>query len=255
MLKRDVPSSARAYEFYLRGNQLSHDAKQWSVARDLYLRCVEADPRYAPAWARLGRMYHVLGKYVDSDPRESLDQAETAFTRALAINPELPLAHKLYAQLEVDLGRAEHAMARLLKRAPAADSELFAGLVSACQYCGLLEASLAADAHARRFERRVRTSVVYTWFLRADYSRVAATRLEENPYIVALSLEALGRSAEAIAALRRLEDKTRTRMRDFMIAARTLMEGHRDAATTFAQVRGDAILGIRISAATGSRRP
>lgn len=226
MLKRDVPSSARAYEFYLRANQLSHDSKQWSVAQDLYLRCVEADPMYAPAWARLGRTYHVLGKYVDSDPRESLDRAEMAFTRALAINPELPLAHKLYAQLEVDLGRAEHAMARLLKRAPAADSELFAGLVSACQYCGLLEASVAADAHARRLEPRVRTSVVHTWFLLSDYSRVAATRLAENPYIVALSLQALDRSAEAVTTLRHLEDKTRTRMRDFMIAARTLMQGH-----------------------------
>ena len=225
MLKRDVPSSARAYEYYLRGNQLSLDSKQWSVAQDLYLRCVEADPRDAPAWARLGRTYHVIGKYVDSDARESMDRAEMAFTRALDLNPELPLAHKLYAQLEVDLGRAEHAMARLLKRAPAADSELFAGLVSACQYCGLLEASIAADSHARRLEPRVRTSVVHTWFLLEDYDRIANTRLEENPYIVALSLDALGRSAEAIAQLRQLEDKTRTRMRDFMIAARTMMEG------------------------------
>ena len=61
VLKRDVPSSATAYELYLRGNQLSHDSKQWSVARDLYLRCVDADPRYAPAWARLGRIHHVMG--------------------------------------------------------------------------------------------------------------------------------------------------------------------------------------------------
>ncbi len=148
MLKRDVPSSARAYEYYLRGNQLSLDSKQWSVAQDLYLRCVEADPRYAPAWARLGRTYHVIGKYVDSDARESMDRAEMAFTRALDLNPELPLAHKLYAQLEVDLGRAEHAMARLLKRAPAADSELFAGLVSACQ---VLRTARSLDR--RRFAR------------------------------------------------------------------------------------------------------
>ena len=38
MLQRDVPSNAAAYEYFLRGNQLSHDAKQWSVARDLYLQ-------------------------------------------------------------------------------------------------------------------------------------------------------------------------------------------------------------------------
>ncbi len=169
----------------------------------------------------------MIGKYLDSsDARESLARAEVAFKKARAINPELPLAHKLYAQLEVDLGRAHDATARLLKRARTADPELFAGLVSACRYCGLLEASVAADAHARRLEPRVRTSVVHTRFLLADYSHVADTRLEENPCIVALSLDTLGRRDEAIVAVRHLEEKTRTRMRDFMIAARALMEGN-----------------------------
>ena len=62
MLKHDVPSNARAYESYLRANKLSTDSAQWELARDLYLRCVEEDPRYAPAWARLGRMYRVIRK-------------------------------------------------------------------------------------------------------------------------------------------------------------------------------------------------
>src|SRR5262249_24794273 len=96
-LHRDVPATARAYQFYLRGNQLSYDSKQWAVARDLYLRCVEADPNYAPAWARLGRIHHVMGKYLDTGAPESLDLAEAAFARALELNPDLPLTHKLYA--------------------------------------------------------------------------------------------------------------------------------------------------------------
>lgn len=50
MLKHDVPSSAMAYESYLRANQLSTDSAHWELARDLYLRCVEEDPRYSPAW-------------------------------------------------------------------------------------------------------------------------------------------------------------------------------------------------------------
>ena len=62
-LDHDVPSSAKAYEFYLRANPLSHDSGSWEVARDLYLQCLQADPLYAPAWARLGRVYHVIGKY------------------------------------------------------------------------------------------------------------------------------------------------------------------------------------------------
>ena len=34
ILRQDVPASAKAYEYYLRGNQFSHDSKQWGAARD-----------------------------------------------------------------------------------------------------------------------------------------------------------------------------------------------------------------------------
>jgi len=173
MLRRDVPSSPAAYEYFLRANQLSHDATQWSVARDLYLQSVEEGPDYAPAWARLGRIHHVMAKYQPKGTRESLDQAEAAFRRALDLNPDLPIAHKLLAQLEVDLGRAHDAMVRLIERAHTADPELLAGLVSACRYCGLLDASAAAHARALDLEPKIRTSVGHTWFLQADYERVA----------------------------------------------------------------------------------
>jgi tetratricopeptide (TPR) repeat protein len=224
MLRNDVPSSNKAYEFFLRGNQLSVDAKQWHIARDLYERCVQADPRYAPAWARLGRIRHVMAKYLESGTHQELERAEEAFRRALELNPDLPIAHKSYAQFEVDQGRAHHAMVRLLGRARSADPELFAGLVSTCRYCGLLEASVAADARARRLEPRIRSSAAHTWFLQGDYQRVAGSKIHEYPYIVALSLGALGRQQEAIAALRELEKTTWTRFRDFMVA-RTLLEG------------------------------
>ena len=86
-LHRDVPVSAVAYEFYLRGNQLSYDPKQWSIARDLYLRSVEEDPAYAPAWARLGRIHHVMSKYLPAGTPDGLERAEAALQRALELNP------------------------------------------------------------------------------------------------------------------------------------------------------------------------
>jgi hypothetical protein len=67
--------------------------------------------------------------------------------------------------------------------------------------------------------------VPHTWFLQGDHKRVASCKLHENPYIVSISFGALGRQQEAIAALRELEKTTSTRMRDFMVAARTLLEG------------------------------
>src|SRR5215831_20729850 len=78
-LRQDVPSNGKAYEYHLRGNQFSQDPKQWAAARDLYLRCLETDPSFAPAWARLGRTYHVMAKYVTTGAREGLEQAEAAF--------------------------------------------------------------------------------------------------------------------------------------------------------------------------------
>jgi hypothetical protein len=74
--------------------------------------------------------------------------------------------------------------------------------------------------------------VPHTWFLKGDHQRVASQRLHDN--IVAVSLGALGRQQEAIVALRELEKTTTTRMRDFMVAARTFLEG--DTAQSVAAV-------------------
>jgi hypothetical protein len=49
------------------------------------------------------------------------------------------------------------------------DPEIFTGLVIACRFCGLLDASLAADRHARRLDPTVRTSVMYTHFMLGDW--------------------------------------------------------------------------------------
>jgi eukaryotic-like serine/threonine-protein kinase len=235
ILRQDVPSNPKAYEYYLRGNQFSHDPKQWAAARDLYLRCVEADPCYAPAWARLGRIHHVMAKYLTTGAREGLERAEAAFRQALDLNPDLAVAHKFYAQLEVDLGRAADAMERLIPRAQVApDPEVFASLVSPLRYSGLLEASVAAHSRAVALEPKIRTSVPHTWFLQGDYARVASMRIEDNLYIGALSFAEAGRKGEALPVLRALEEKIKTRMRDFIVAARTLIEG--DAVESVAAV-------------------
>ena len=203
MLQHDVPSTARAYEYFLRANQLSQHRGDWKVARDLYLRCVEEDPEYAPAWARLGRCYRVIGKFGDN-PEENLERAEVAFQRALTLNSDLPLAHNLYAQLEAERGRAQEAMTRLLRRARSRpnDPELFAGLVHSCRYCGLLEASVAAHHQARRLDPNVRTSVMHTYFALGDYQAAIDAARGADDYLCALALAATSRGDEALAASR-----------------------------------------------------
>jgi TolB-like protein len=235
LLKHDVPASAKAYEFYLRANQAGQaatalDPDSWEVARDLYLQSLEEDPHYAPAWARIGRVYRFMGKWGRAGSETNLAKAEAAFKRALEINPDLSIAHNLYAQLEVDLGRAEDAMLRLIARAKArgADPELFAGLVQACRFCGLLEASMAAHRQARRLDPGVATSVGQTYFMLGDYAQVLAEDMNTMPMVRNLALAMLGREAEAVANYRALEAKLQTRYGDLVKCGRALLEGRRE---------------------------
>ena len=232
MLKQDVPASAKAYEFYLRANLVASESQTWTVARDLYLQCVADDPHYAPAWARLGRIYRVLAKYGRAEEDENLKRAESAFRRALEINPDLSIAHNLYAYLEVDLGRAQEAMLRLIERARkrSGDPELFAGLVHACRYCGLLDASTAAYEHAIRLDPKISTSVAHTFFMLGDYKKVFTTNVVSSPYSRILAMVMLGREEEALANLKEAAGGVQPRLRDFLVGAVALYEGHTDAA-------------------------
>ena len=224
-LGTDVPASKTAYDHFLRGNQLSVDPKQWDVARDLYERSVAEDPRFAPAWARLGRMYHLQTKYIEGTHDGGLTRAEAAFKKALELNPDLPIAHKLYAHLEADLGRARDAMVRLVAHARTPDPEVMAGLVTACRYCGLLDASVAAHERAKKLDAKIGTSVMHTWFMRGDFARVAKLAIGDFPYIVPMALMELGRGNEAVPVLRELEAKMPTRRRHMAVAARAFIEG------------------------------
>jgi TolB-like protein len=210
MLKHDVPSSPAAYEFYLRGNELSRNglarAENLRVARDLYLSGIEEDPGYAPAWARLGRCYLLIGKGVENHT-ENFALAESAFRRALELNPDLELAHSMYARLEAELGKAEQAMVRLLGRARTASTgpELFASLVQCCRYCGLVDASFAAHERARTLDPHIATSVIQTFFQVGDYEG-ALGHVNPGVWVVdAQALDALGRREEALSILRRRE--------------------------------------------------
>ena len=205
-LKRDVPATAKAYEFYLRGNQIAHASRNWTVARDLYLQCLEEDPGYAPAWARLGRLYRVIALYSDEASEQNYPLAEEAFKRALELNPDQSFAHNHYTMVQLEGGRARPAMLRLLERARShsADPELFAGLVQACRYAGLERPAIAAYEHARRLEPRIRTAVSHAYFAAREFDRVIETDVEDPPLVTALAMDLLGRREEAIAHLRRL---------------------------------------------------
>jgi eukaryotic-like serine/threonine-protein kinase len=233
-LGQDVSANAEAYQLYLRATHIGEGAStpaRLNAARELFRRCVDLDPGYAPAWARLGRVYRVLAKYAHGNVEEDRRAAEEAFRKALELNPELPLAHSLYTYFEIEEhGAACEAMVRLLRLATgrAADPDLYAGLVVACRFCGLLDASLAADRRARRIDPGVRTSVHYTYWMLGDYEQTVLCDIEEIQALRHAALWMKGCEDQALLGVRTMESQWRTSELPYLTALRSAMENDRD---------------------------
>jgi len=240
-LKRDVPATSVGYECYLRGNELSRRGlagfDQLMVARDLYLRSVETDPLYAPAWAQLGRCYRLIGKGMENG-LENLKRAESAFQRALELNAELPVAHSQYAFLEAELGRAREAVARLLRCAQTSSTspDLFVALVLCCRFCGLLEASVTAHERARKLDPQIATSVSHTYYQLGDYDSALSNIAVGAWAIEGMTLGTIGRTAEASEAFRKVEQSgVPGPMRAFVTAWRAMFEENRQESLNAAE--------------------
>jgi serine/threonine protein kinase/tetratricopeptide (TPR) repeat protein len=229
-LRRDTPVSPAAYQHYLRANEAASRPDRIPEAIALYEECLQLDPGFAPAMARLARCYRYQGKY-DERRDANLARAATLLQQALAINSELALAHSLFAQLETDRGQAQDAMARLLDRLQQAPNspDIYAGLVYACRFCGLLEASVGAHLQAHRFSSHVPTSVTQTYFVMGSYERCLETYHDDLGYIGALALLSIGKKDEATALVAERERWRQTPLgSSFLHALRALIDGHRD---------------------------
>ena len=206
VLSRDRPASVTAHEFFLRANAQPHNAQGWRTARDLYVRSLDEDSRYAPAWARLAQCYFRIGKYTD-EPGDHYRLAEAAVRRALDVNPDLAVAHRTYAMLELELGRTLDALRRLLglARRTKSDPDLFSGLVQVLRYCGLLEASVLAHEHAVRLAPQSQTSVAHTYWMLGRHELALGSIHRDIGYIEGVVLSSMGREEEAISRLREHE--------------------------------------------------
>jgi TolB-like protein/tetratricopeptide (TPR) repeat protein len=180
--RRDVPASAQAFEQYLRGLEYSRSLSTVRQAQQCFERAVGEDPAFAPAWAWLGRSYRVIGKY-ESDRSENDARGERALRRALALNPDLAIAHRFLTHAEAERGRSEESIGRLLAHSKVNrnDAHLFAGLVSACRYAGLFDASLAAYREVHRLDPTLTTGIEWTIaFGPSEWAQQHRPRLESG---------------------------------------------------------------------------
>ena len=197
----DAPHDARGYELYLRANELARTYAGLVAARDLYQQCVELDSRFAPAWARLGRCYRVIGKYVDSAARQ-----RGARRRCVPPRPRTQPAPFHRAQV-LRQSRSGH------RSCPAGDGSSAGRSQSPRQRSGALcrarprlsllraaDQSLAAHAEARRLDPNVQTGFEQTLLidrrLRSNDGRRAAARSSPAPTMGFESL-ALGMAGRA----------------------------------------------------------
>jgi tetratricopeptide (TPR) repeat protein len=149
------------------------------------------------------------------------------------LDADLGAAHYYFAQLDVDMGRVADAIDRLADRAwkRRAEPAVYAGLVHACRYAGLLDASVAAHEMAARLDPTVSTSVLHTYYHRRDYARALTEVHRSSDPFEARLLGALGRRAEAIEACRREEVRFAAvpMLRAFSTGMRAALEAQPDA--------------------------
>jgi len=241
-----APHDARAYGLYLRANEQAQRYATLPAARDLYRQCLDLDPGFAPAWAQLGRCERVIDKFIGGSG-DGNARSEEAFRRALELDPRLTLGHRFYAHLEAETGKPRDAMVRLLHEAQrhGNDAELFAGLVHACRYCGLLEQAVAAHEEARRLDPNVPTSLEQTLLLTGELDRLLAIERRDggrgDEMILAVALGMAGRRAEAHEVLGATPDTDIEGFRVWKQALHSWLDGRLDdlkaAATKLAKLK------------------
>ena len=234
--------NAKAFDLYLHGMRLRGESATWRQAHVFFEQCLELDPAFAPAWAERGRLERLFGKY--DDPAQ-LARAESSFLRALELDPENGAAQLYYAQLEIDVGRLDAALARLLERVRhrRAEPHIYAALVHACRYGGLLDESLAAHRHAQRLDPTVSTSVHHTYYMQGDYAQALASADTVKDPFEARVVWALGRDEDALQCARREEDRFASvpTMRAFSSAVRAAIEGrHHEGVIDLDRIAGSS---------------
>ena len=231
MLKHDVPASAKAYEFYLRANQL---AGKLNTRRRLPAISTWNACRRTLVTLRPGRA--LAGSIACSGSSATPTRRRTCRARkrrSCGRSRSTPIYQSRTTSMRTS--RSIPAGPRMrwfglsgARSSRPTDPEIFAGLVHTCRFCGLLEASLAADEQARRFDRSIITSVTNTHFHLGDYHRaLGSVHGTGEPVSTVFALMMLGRDAEALEKLHQTEAIEVAAIRRWCESLQLLLEGRR----------------------------
>jgi len=173
-----------AYDYYLRGRQFFHQFRRTSIqfARRMFERAMEADPRYARAYAGAADCCSLLYMYWDAS-KANLEGADSYSRKALELAPELSEAHASRG-FAVSLRRQYDEARREFDTAIRLNPKLYEAHYLYARTC----------MQEGRLEEAVR-----------HYEEASRVRPEDYQAVLLMQapLKGLGRTAEALAALRR----------------------------------------------------
>jgi DNA-binding winged helix-turn-helix (wHTH) protein/TolB-like protein len=162
-----------AYEYYLRGVDL-HGQHSFPLAIKMLEKSTEIDPNYSSAWAYLGASYTSDAAF-EFGGREQYQRAQSAYERALAIQPSELDGQIFLANLLVDTGRVEQAVPLLLDALKTNPNYAPAHweLGYAYRFAGMLHESLAECERARQLDPLVKAngSVLNTYLYLGQYEK------------------------------------------------------------------------------------
>ncbi len=168
-----------AYDLVLRGRErLWIDTRASNrEARRLFERAIEMDPRYATAYAWLGRAYIEIAEAGwTEDPGEAVDRAFELARKALSLNPDdveglsvMGSAHTIRGEYDLALAASD----RLLVINPS-DADGMFGRLTVLLWLGRIDEAVATGEEAFRLNPNPRLGSVFS--LRARLLRSETTR-------------------------------------------------------------------------------
>lgn len=148
-IKPEKPISTAAYEDYLRGIDL-YSLNQFGPAVEALEKSTTIAPNYAPAWAHLGRAYTTHASLAFGG-RDDYIKAQSAYEKAIALDPALAEPKIYMANLLTDTGRVEQAvpLLRSVLQDHPNNAEAHWELGYAYRFAGMLKESVEECEKAR----------------------------------------------------------------------------------------------------------
>ena len=212
-MQTDVSQNPLAYEYYLRAISHPRTIEGNGLAIELLEQSLRLDSTYAPSWSELGFRKHAVGMFGMSG-EEMSRSSEAAFSKALALNPDLLTALADLSTYYTDAGSTDEAFEsaqRVIELNPNNAMGHFSKGY-ALRYAGMM------DVAEREMRRAIELDSTNTRFRSAGITFMVNEKYEDalwafaidkpSPYYYSFTAEALlrqGQVDEAIPMFRQAE--------------------------------------------------